>query len=268
MKDDDFATSGFKYFLSDHLGSVSLVLGSDGTILEQQRYLPFGAPRTMPPYASVTSTDFTYTGQRDLPSTGLMDYKARFYSPYINRFLQPDTIIPDLSNPQSWNRYSYVYNSPIINNDPTGHCPMCLAAAPVFSFTAITQGIIAVGAAVGAIVASPIFLGAVAAVAVVAIGVIVYDKYIDATAINRANTVEKNHNDLNNGKKFPKGPCRGVRGKVYCGAIIGMSAAAVTNMFLEPVCKIRKEANRSQCDHGREIGSAFFISSSNATKLL
>ena len=84
MKDDDFATSGFKYFLSDHLGSVSLVLGEDGTILEQQRYLPFGAPRTMPPYASVTSTDFTYTGQRDLPGTGLMDYKARFFSPYIN----------------------------------------------------------------------------------------------------------------------------------------------------------------------------------------
>jgi hypothetical protein len=80
MKD----SSGFKYFLSDHLGSVSLVLDSNGTILEQQRYLPFGAPRTMPPYASVTSTDFTYTGQRDIPGTGLMDYKARFYSPYIN----------------------------------------------------------------------------------------------------------------------------------------------------------------------------------------
>ncbi len=38
---------------------------------------------------------------------GLMDYKARFYSSYINRFLQPDTIIPDPSNPQAWNRYFY-----------------------------------------------------------------------------------------------------------------------------------------------------------------
>ena len=42
--------------------------------------------------------------------------------------MQPDSIIPDLSNPQSWNRYSYVYNSPIIKNDPTGHCPFCIAA--------------------------------------------------------------------------------------------------------------------------------------------
>jgi hypothetical protein len=45
----------------------------------------------------------------------------RPFSPYINRFLQPDTIVPELSNPQSWNRYSYVTNRPINFNDPTGH---------------------------------------------------------------------------------------------------------------------------------------------------
>jgi hypothetical protein len=37
------------------------------------------------------------------------------------RFLQPDSIIPDQFNPQSWNRYSYVRNNPILFNDPTGH---------------------------------------------------------------------------------------------------------------------------------------------------
>lgn len=42
-------------------------------------------------------------------------------SPYINRFLQPDTIIPELSNPQSWNRFSYVQNNPIGYADPSGH---------------------------------------------------------------------------------------------------------------------------------------------------
>ena len=44
-------------------------------------------------------------------------------SPYINRFLQPDSIIPDLSNPQSWNRYSYVTNRPVNFSDPSGHRP-------------------------------------------------------------------------------------------------------------------------------------------------
>lgn len=42
-------------------------------------------------------------------------------SPYINRFIQPDTLIPSPANPQTWNRYSYVMNSPVNFNDPSGH---------------------------------------------------------------------------------------------------------------------------------------------------
>ena len=44
------------------------------------------------------------------------------HEPYITRFSQPDTIIPDLNNPQSLNRYSYTLNNPINSTDPTGHC--------------------------------------------------------------------------------------------------------------------------------------------------
>ncbi len=40
-------------------------------------------------------------------------------SPYINHFLQPDTITP--GGPQGLNRYSYVTNRPVNFNDPTGH---------------------------------------------------------------------------------------------------------------------------------------------------
>lgn len=117
MKD----SGGFKYFLSDHLGSNSVVLDASGAILSQQRYLPFGGARTMAPYANITQTDLTYTGQRNLPDIGLMDYKARFYSPALGRFIQPDSIIPSAANPQSWNRYSYVQNTPVNASDPTGH---------------------------------------------------------------------------------------------------------------------------------------------------
>ena len=35
--------------------------------------------------------------------------------------MQPDTIIPSPSNPQGWNRYSYVENNPVIYLDTSGH---------------------------------------------------------------------------------------------------------------------------------------------------
>ena len=70
---------------------------------------------------TITQTDFGYTFQRNLPDTGLMDYRARFYDPYINRFIQPDTVIPSVANPQSLNRYSYVINNPIRYTDASGH---------------------------------------------------------------------------------------------------------------------------------------------------
>jgi hypothetical protein len=42
-------------------------------------------------------------------------------SPYINHFIQPDTIIPNPSNPQDWNRYGYARNNPLKYTDPSGH---------------------------------------------------------------------------------------------------------------------------------------------------
>lgn len=53
---------------------------------------------------------------------GLMDYKFRFYSPTLGRFILPDNIVPDATNPQDWNRYTYARNNPILYNDPSGHC--------------------------------------------------------------------------------------------------------------------------------------------------
>jgi hypothetical protein len=40
---------------------------------------------------------------------------------YLNRWLSPDTIIPNPYDPQSYDRYAYVRNNPINFNDPSGH---------------------------------------------------------------------------------------------------------------------------------------------------
>jgi RHS repeat-associated protein len=118
-----------QYFLTDHLGSNVVITDDEGTLISQQRYLPFGGVRS--DMGSISQqTDYGYTNQRDLDSAmgGLMDYKARFYSPVLGRFIQPDTIIPGAENPQAWNRFSYVKNNPTSFNDPSGHDPITFFA--------------------------------------------------------------------------------------------------------------------------------------------
>jgi len=73
------------------------------------------------------NTDDSFTGQRFGPGGGgLYDYGARWYDSTIGRFIQADSIVPNLGNPQALNRYSYVLGNPLRYTDPTGHCPMCI----------------------------------------------------------------------------------------------------------------------------------------------
>src|SRR5512140_2939430 len=58
--------------------------------------------------------------------------------PTIGRFVQPDSIIPSYANPQSLNRFGYVLGNPILLNDPTGHCPICLVAALLIGAVVLT----------------------------------------------------------------------------------------------------------------------------------
>jgi RHS repeat-associated protein len=104
--------------LTDHLGSVNVTLNADGTIRSRLRYDPWGKQR----YAqNNTPTDYRYTGQRFDSKLGIYDYRARYYDPHIGRFISADVLVPDPTNPQQYNRYTYVLNNPLRFTDPTGH---------------------------------------------------------------------------------------------------------------------------------------------------
>jgi len=109
----------FYFFLTDHLGSVVGITDSTGTMVSTTRYSPFGEIRT--DVGTVSQTDYGYTFQRNVSGIGLLDYKARYYSTLLGRFIQPDSIIPGAGNPQAFNRYAYSNNNPINFIDPTGH---------------------------------------------------------------------------------------------------------------------------------------------------
>ncbi|MBP2029401.1 RHS repeat-associated protein [Methanohalophilus levihalophilus] len=107
-----------EWYLSDHLGSTSLMVDENGTEIERSEYFPYGA------IESGGSEKYGFTGQENDVDTGLMYYGARYYSPEVRVFTQPDTMIPDPYNPQTLNRYAYALNNPLKYTDPSGNLPI------------------------------------------------------------------------------------------------------------------------------------------------
>ena len=115
---------GLYFFHSDHLGSATVMSDDQGVIVPDStaRYLPFGDWRTEPT-ANLTELGYTGHHQNNFQSNdlGLIYMNARFYVSGVYRFASADTIVPDPTNPQDLNRYSYVRNNPLLWIDPTGH---------------------------------------------------------------------------------------------------------------------------------------------------
>ncbi len=108
------------WLLSDHLGSTAITANSSGSRTAELRYKAYGETR----YSwGTTPTTYRFTGQREEATIGLYFYNARWYDPVLGRFVQPDTIVPEPGNPQSLNRYAYVYNNPLRYTDPSGRRP-------------------------------------------------------------------------------------------------------------------------------------------------
>jgi RHS repeat-associated protein len=86
------------------------------------RYSWKSNPASSPAYEQ---TKYQYTGQYSDSYINLLWYGSRHYDPELGRFIQPDTIIPDPSNSQGWDRFSYAFNNPVTLTDPDGHWPHC-----------------------------------------------------------------------------------------------------------------------------------------------
>jgi RHS repeat-associated protein len=147
-------------------GSASVTANADGSWNSELKYTAFGEVRTS---SGLTPTEYRYTGQLEAAELGLYFYVARWYDPYLNQFVQPDTIIPEPANAANWNRYAYTNYNSINYSDPDGHCPIligagigALAGGIIYGATSIAHGrdfswadfgtSVAVGAAGGALI--------------------------------------------------------------------------------------------------------------------
>ncbi|HEV7240800.1 MAG TPA: RHS repeat-associated core domain-containing protein [Thermoanaerobaculia bacterium] len=132
---------GRRHYHLDHLGSPRLVTGANGSVISEHDVLPFGEERTTigqhqargydreePLRFTSHERDFDNTHPND--SSSYIDYMhARYYATKSGRFLSVDPAGFDVSQPQSFNRYSYAINNPVNRIDPTGRSSISAAVA-------------------------------------------------------------------------------------------------------------------------------------------
>jgi len=116
-----YTSSGLAYYRHpDWLGSSRLASAPSRTVYYDGAYAPYGEN-----YAESGTTDRNFTGQNQDTATDLYDFLYREYHPTQGRWIQPDPAglsAVDPTNPQSWNRYGYVANSPLASADENGLC--------------------------------------------------------------------------------------------------------------------------------------------------
>ena len=116
------------YLFSDKLGSNTYAADVNGSFQFEVRYKDWGEQRAT---GGTVTTSKRYTNQVD-DGIGLYFYNARFYDSALGRFVSADSVVSNTYDPQDWDRYAYVHNSPVRYNDPTGHCPFCIIMAVAF----------------------------------------------------------------------------------------------------------------------------------------
>ena len=107
------ANGSVRYYQTDALGSVIALTDQTGVVKRQYAYDPFGNVTIT---GEQSDNPFQYTG-RENDGTGLFYYRARYYSPELQRFVSEDPIRLDGGDT---NFFAYVRNRPTTLTDPSG----------------------------------------------------------------------------------------------------------------------------------------------------
>jgi RHS repeat-associated protein len=117
-------SGGVSYVTQDYLGSTRVVTGRGQEVKGRYDFMPFGeevsAGRTGYGGGGVRQK---FTQKERDEETGLDFFGARYYSPTAGRFSTCDPAAIDhahVANPQRWNLYVFVINSPVTLYDPDG----------------------------------------------------------------------------------------------------------------------------------------------------
>ena len=118
IRENENGTQEVDYFLTDHLGSVRVVVDAAGEVQERNDYYPFGARHVRSDYAQNTNR-WKYNG-KELQTTGdlgFLDYGARMYDMSVGRWFGMDPLAEKYS---SLSGYVFSGNNPLLFVDENG----------------------------------------------------------------------------------------------------------------------------------------------------
>ncbi|SHJ41213.1 SpvB/TcaC N-terminal domain-containing protein [Aquimarina spongiae] len=110
-----------RYQLSNHLGSSSLELDENAVVISYEEYHPYGTTAYQAKNAAIKAAAkrYRYTGMERDEETGLAYHSARYYLPWLGRWLSADPIGID----GGINLYNYTHSNPIMLIDREGTVP-------------------------------------------------------------------------------------------------------------------------------------------------
>ncbi len=109
------------YYHYNRLGSIEAVTDAAGGVVEMYSYDPFGGFKIYNEGGAELSESqignrYYFTGREYDAETGLYNYRNRYYSPEMGRFMSLDP----LGYADSFTAYAYVLSDPVNNSDPYG----------------------------------------------------------------------------------------------------------------------------------------------------
>jgi len=116
IKPDGIDTDQLRYSLEDHLGSCVMELDQQAQLISQEGYYPFGATAWTSACSEIeVSYKFIRYSGKEMDVSGLYYYGARYYAPWLQRWVSTDAELAD-----GLNLYAFVGNNPMRFVDPDG----------------------------------------------------------------------------------------------------------------------------------------------------